>query len=71
MEQLFKMLLFAHAFAGGVALITGTLVMIQKKSTELLSETGLVFFYAVLVNALYAFYLSVYHPNLFLFSLEY
>jgi uncharacterized membrane protein len=69
MESLFKLLLITHALAGGIALILGSLVMISRKGNKRHELLGNWFVYSVITNAICAFYLSVYHPNLFLFCL--
>ncbi len=69
MEQLFNILLITHATAGGVALFSGSINMLRKKGDIIHTKIGLVYFYAVILNAICAFFLAMYHPNLFLFSL--
>ena len=69
MEQIFTIILYTHAVAGGFALLTGSLNMIRKKGDASHVKIGLIYFYTVLINACSACFLSVYHPNLFLFCL--
>lgn len=69
MDVIFKVFLVIHATAGGMALLAGSINMIRKKGDTKHAKMGLIYFYSVLLNALSAFFLAIYHPNLFLFSL--
>lgn len=69
MKILFTIILALHAAAGALALITGSINMLRVKGDTTHIRTGIIYFYAVLTNAVCAFFLAIYHPNLFLFSL--
>lgn len=66
MELLFKILLVIHIIAGSIGLFTGTINIIRKKGDKPHVLVGKFFFYAMIINAIAGFIMSILHDNLFL-----
>lgn len=69
MEQLIKILIYIHAFFGGIGLITGFISILVKKGERIHERAGKLFSYAILISSLIALFVSRMprHENLFLF----
>jgi len=67
MEILFKTFLVLHIIAGTLGLITGTINIIGKKGGKIHGIIGNIFLYSMLTVSVSAFFLSIIHPNYFLF----
>lgn len=65
--MLFQIILILHIISGSTGLLLGTFILIRKKGDQLHRNTGKIFTIAMVSTGLCAFYLSVVHPNLFLF----
>ena len=65
--MLFKIILILHIISGSTGLLLGTFILLRKKGDQLHRNTGKIFTLAMVSTGLCAFYLSVVHPNLFLF----
>lgn len=66
MELLFKIILVIHVIAGSIGLSTGTINIIRKKGDKPHRLVGKFFVYAMLINAVAGFLMSVIHKNTFL-----
>lgn len=68
MEQTIKLLIYIHAFLGGLGLITGMISIIAKKGSINHKKAGKVFSIAMLISSLIAIIISRMpnHQNLFL-----
>lgn len=64
-------LILVHALLGGIALLSGTVVLMLKKGTLLHKRLGNVFFYTLLISSIISLIVSVAegHENAFLFSI--
>nr|WP_293303219.1 hypothetical protein [Allomuricauda sp.] len=69
MEQAITILIYIHAFFGGVGLLTGIGSIIVKKGSSLHKKLGRVFSYAMITSSSMAMFISQMpnHKNLFLF----
>jgi len=67
MNILFKVFLILHIIAGTLGLISGTINIIYKKGGRTHRTIGNVFLYSMLTVSISAFFLSIIHPNYFLF----
>lgn len=69
-EQLVPVLLYAHIFAGGTALLSGLVAIVTTKGNKVHRRAGVVYFYAMLLVALSAFIISVAKSNMFLLAIS-
>lgn len=69
MEEAIKILIYIHAFFGGIGLITGMGSILVKKGGSLHKKMGKVFSYAMVLSSLISLFISRMpnHENLFLF----
>lgn len=69
MEQTIKILIYLHAFLGGVGLLTGILSVLVKKGGVNHVKTGKIFTFSMLSSSLISLIVarSPHHENLFLF----
>jgi len=69
MEETIKILIYTHAFFGGIGLITGIGNLILKKGNSLHKKMGKLFSYAMVISSLISLILAKMpnHKNLFLF----
>jgi len=69
MESTINMLIYIHAFFGGVGLLTGITSVTVKKGGLIHKRSGKVFSYAMVISALISLFVSRMpnHENLFLF----
>ena len=67
MASLFQTLLIIHIICGTTGLLLGSYILFAKKGDTLHKKTGIVFFYAMVINALVSLVLANIHPNVFLF----
>lgn len=65
--MLFQIILVLHIISGSTGLLLGTYILLRKKGDQLHRNSGKLFTIAMVSTGLCAFYLSVVHPNLFLF----
>lgn len=65
--MLFQIILILHIISGSIGLLTGTFILLRKKGDQLHRNIGKLFTVALVSTGLCAFYLSIIHPNLFLF----
>lgn len=68
MEAIFKFALIVHVATGAVSLVTGTMIFLRKKGDAKHRRTGRIFYYAMFIAGLSALFLSIVHPNHFLFT---
>lgn len=68
-EEAIKILVYIHAFFGGVGLITGIGNLILKKGTPLHKKIGKIFSYSMIISSLISLVVAKMpnHENLFLF----
>ncbi|PIB30745.1 DUF2306 domain-containing protein [Maribacter sp. 4G9] len=71
MDQYITILIYIHAFFGGLALLAGSLAIASRKGKLLHKASGLLFYYCMLASAIMALVISVLpgHENAFLFSI--
>jgi uncharacterized membrane protein len=69
MENLNQILIYIHAFLGGIALCFGMLALLSKKGNKLHKKAGIIFYYSMLGSAMAALIIATIpnHENLFLF----
>lgn len=69
MEETIKILIYTHAFFGGIGLITGIGNLILKKGNSLHKKMGKLFSYAMVISSLISLIIAKMpnHKNLFLF----
>ena len=70
-EKAIQILIYAHAFLGGVALISGMVSLIATKGKNAHKKAGKLFFYTMLLCAFIALIIAVLpkHESAFLFSI--
>jgi uncharacterized membrane protein len=70
-EKTIQILIYSHAFFGGIALISGLVALMVKKGKNTHRKSGKLFFYAMLSSALTALVIAIVpkHENPFLFSI--
>jgi uncharacterized membrane protein len=70
-EKITQILIYSHAFFGGIALISGLVSLIAKKGKITHRKSGKLFFYSMLSSAFTALIISILprHENPFLFSI--
>lgn len=69
MEQAIKVILFTHAFAGGLSLLAGMLAILSKKGGKTHRKGGLVFFWAMMFVVATGIVLGVYRFNIFILTI--
>jgi len=71
LEKIAQLFIGIHACFGGLALITGFIALCVTKGGRLHKKFGLVFYYSMLISALFAFVISVMpnHRSPFLFCI--
>ncbi len=69
MEQIITILVYMHAFFGGLGLITGMISILVKKGGISHKKAGKIFSYSMIISSLIAIFISRMpnHENLFLF----
>jgi len=69
MEELIKILIYIHAFFGGIGLLTGLGILILKKGNALHKKLGKIFSYSMIISSLISLVVARMpnHENLFLF----
>ncbi len=69
MEQLVKILIYIHAFFGGLGLIAGMISIFVKKGQINHKKAGKIFTYSILISSLISLFVSRMpkHENMFLF----
>ncbi|MDI9356866.1 MAG: hypothetical protein QM536_07595 [Chitinophagaceae bacterium] len=67
MENLFYTILTIHILGGGIGLLTGTLIMINKKGNSLHKTIGKIFAYGMISAGFSGIIMSLLHPDYFLF----
>lgn len=69
MEEVIQILIFNHAFFGGLGLISGIISVIVKKGSSIHKRVGLLFSFSMAVSSLISIYISTLpsHENQFLF----
>uniref|UniRef100_UPI0040499E19 hypothetical protein n=1 Tax=Flavobacterium sp. TaxID=239 RepID=UPI0040499E19 len=69
MEETIKILIYIHAFFGGIGLITGIGNFILKKGNSLHKKLGKIFLYSMIISSLISLIVAKMpnHENLFLF----
>ncbi|MGV7105768.1 hypothetical protein [Flavobacterium sp. U410] len=69
MERIITILIYTHAFFGGIGLLTGIINIIAKKGTLFHKKAGKVFSYAMVISSLISLFIARMpnHENLFLF----
>jgi uncharacterized membrane protein len=70
-EKMIQILIYTHAFFGGIALLSGLVSIISKKGNKIHTKSGMIFYYSMLFSALTALIISVLpkHESPFLFSI--
>ena len=71
LEKLIQLFIYIHAGFGGIALLTGGIALGTKKGSSVHKKTGLIFYYSMLISALFSFVISVMpnHESPFLFCI--
>lgn len=69
MEQTIKLLIYIHAFFGGIGLITGMISVFVKKGSVKHKKAGKVFSYSMIISSLISLFVAKMpnHENTFLF----
>jgi hypothetical protein len=69
MEQTIQVLIYIHAFFGGLGLITGMMSLFVKKGSFNHKKTGIIFSYAMIISSAISLLVArmPHHENLFLF----
>lgn len=69
MEQIIRILIYIHAFFGGLGLLTGIISIIVKKGAINHKKAGKVFSYSMMISSLISLFIARMpnHKNLFLF----
>jgi uncharacterized membrane protein len=70
-EKIIQILIYTHAFFGGIALLSGSVSIISKKGNKIHRKSGMIFYYSMLFSALTALIISIFpkHESPFLFSI--
>ncbi|MFN7491138.1 MAG: DUF2306 domain-containing protein [Chryseotalea sp.] len=70
-EKVTRILIYSHAFLGGIALFSGMISLIAKKGKIIHRKSGKVFLFSMLTSALTALIISILpnHESAFLFSI--
>jgi len=68
--SLFTILLWAHIIGGSISLITGSIVMIQKKGDKNHKTIGNIYYCSMMVAVAAAIPMCYIHPNIFLFIIS-
>ena len=68
MENFIKILIYIHAFFGGIGLIAGTVIMFAKKGNQLHLKAGKIFSVGMLISTILSFIVCAFpnHHNSFL-----
>ena len=68
MENFVKILIYIHAFFGGIGLLAGTVVMFAKKGNQLHVKAGKIFSFGMLISTILSFVVCIFpnHHNSFL-----
>lgn len=68
MENFVKILIYIHAFFGGIGLLAGTVVMLAKKGNQLHQKAGKIFSLGMLISSILSFVVCAFpnHHNSFL-----
>lgn len=71
MEPIIKIVIYIHAFFGGVALISGLVAIVVKKGGKLHKKSGKLFYTAMLTSVIISLLVALLprHENPFLFSI--
>lgn len=66
-----QILIYTHAFFGGITLLSGLVSIVSKKGNKIHRKSGMTFYYSMLFSALTALVISVLpkHESPFLFSI--
>lgn len=69
MELTINILIYAHAFFGGLGLITGIISVFIKKGSSIHKKAGKIFSYSMVTSSLISLFVAIMpdHKNLFLF----
>lgn len=65
----YKIILFIHVFLGTIGLLLGMVILMQQKGNKTHKKLGRIFAVAMLSSAFLSFFLSIIHPNIFLFCI--
>ena len=65
--DLFKILLWIHAFFGGSSLLFGLWVIVAKKGNAFHKKLGMAYYFCMVISAVVSLPMSVLHQNYFLF----
>jgi uncharacterized membrane protein len=70
MEQFIRILIYIHAFFGGIALLTGLVSILVKKGNKTHRKTGIFFYYSMLTSGITAMTVALLpkHEDPFLFA---
>ena len=70
MEETIQLLIYIHAFFGGIALLAGLVSMIATKGNAVHKKSGLWFFYSMVISGAIAMFVAVLpnHESPFLFA---
>ena len=71
MHKTIQIMIYIHAFMGGVALLAGFISIVSQKGKEVHKKSGKIFYYAMLFSALTALVIAVMpgHESPFLFAI--
>ena len=71
MENFIKIIIYIHAFFGGIGLLAGTVLMFSKKGNQLHKQLGKIFSVGMMVSSILSLFICLFpnHHNSFLFMI--
>lgn len=71
MENFIKIIIYIHAFFGGIGLLAGTFLMFSKKGNQLHRQLGKIFSVGMLISSILSLFICSFpnHHNSFLFTI--
>lgn len=69
MEKLMDIMLFLHAFSGGISLISGLIAIIAKKGQKLHTKSGKVYYWGMMAVVVTGLVLGFYRMNIFILTI--
>ncbi len=67
--DIYKTILLVHVILGSIGLLLGIVILAKRKGDKTHKKLGRIFAVAMLSSAFLSFFLSIMHPNIFLFCI--